>query len=231
MRSKYHEVFVDKYTEKLGFLCRAINFLEDVYEDAECSEVYVDSKALAELLLVVKGVSCDNLEDSVERFKDRYDLRVVLGVGETPLRKLYDHVVKYYARTLRHRVRKLAYKDSETSGEYYLGVLFDGRGFILEGEENEVRVPSIPQCFSAHTHPSSSPLPSPADLKMITRLLVDRGVGHAIESRSGGLAIYRTAPLSLEDYEALRELESVNDVTVAIHKLSEMRSVKTRVIT
>jgi hypothetical protein len=229
--AKYHDIIVNKHTEMIAFLCRVINFLEDIVEDAECSEVYVDRVKLSEMMLEFKAIGCKyDVVESTRLFSDKHGIKAELGSGDMELRKLYDRVVDYYARTLRKEIKQYAIRTRETGIEYYLGVLFDGRGFIAEGEEDKVIVPGLPQCFSAHTHPSDYPMPSLRDIRVITRLLVDRGLGHVVETFGNGLAIYRTGPVSLSDYEVLLNTVKKGDVENALREMINRTVVKARFI-
>jgi len=229
--TKYHEVIVNEYTRRLGFLCRVINFLEDVLEDSECTSVLVDSRRLAEGVVVVDAVECSgDVRESTGVFREKHGVRVELGPGDLSLWELYDRVVDYYSRTLRKFMKNLVAKTIETGVEYYLGVLFDGRGFVVEGYVERVAVPGIPQCFSAHTHPADTPWPSPRDLRAISRLLLDRGVCHVIEARNAGLAIYRRGPLTIEDYEALKLLEKTSGASGFPSELLSRTSIRARYI-
>lgn len=40
MAAKYHEVIVKEDTNRLGFLCRVVNFLEDALDDSEREIMY-----------------------------------------------------------------------------------------------------------------------------------------------------------------------------------------------
>lgn len=88
-----------------------------------------------------------------------------------------------------------------------MGVLFDGKGFIAEGDTGHVKLPFLHECFSAHTHPSSQPFPSERDIKTIIKILLDGGLGHSIEASSGSLILIGSRPIKLEDLATLREIE------------------------
>ncbi len=122
---------------------------------------------------------------------------------------------------------ELAGRTLSSGYEYYLGILFNGSAFILEGEKDHVTLPGIKHCFSAHTHPSQIPVPSSMDLKMITRLLIDRGIGHVVVASTSSLAIYRVKPLTLEDLEYLKTL-NYTDPVKALQGLSHTSSIRIR---
>lgn len=231
MNTKYHEIVDNKYTKSVAFLCRVINFLEDVFEDAECEDIYVDRRALDTHVVVLDTIKCKyNASESIELFQDKYDIDVKKGAGDLPFRDLYEHVVNYYEKTLHQKMKEYARKTYTTGVEYYLGILFNGRGFLVEGEENKVILPNTPQCFSAHTHPADLPVPSKNDIKTIIGMLVDRGIGHVIEAVNAGLVIYRAGPLSLRDYEALKHLEKMDDVAKTIAEISGKTVIRARYI-
>ena len=228
---KYHSVFRDNDTEKIGLICRAINFLEDIYEDAECEDIQVSIKDLDEGRLVVEPINCryDPVE-SISVFSKQYDLdNVMIGSGDYSLWALYDHLINVYRETLHYKMLSLSGRTRTTGYEYYMGVLFDGSCFIVEGEHEYVRIPGMPQCLSAHTHPSPYPIPSSTDLKTITQLLIDRGIGHIIVSYGPSLAIYRVRPLTIDDLEYLKTL-NMNNPVEALKIISRIESIRLRYI-
>jgi len=226
--AKYHVVFQNKYTERIGFLCRAINLLEDVLEDAECADLKV---ALSGEVLIVEPVKCTyDIRESVELFRDQHNVEtVVIGAGEKSYRELYDEVIATYVAGLHSMMLELSGKTRERGVEYYMGVLFSGQGFIVEGERDRVRVPGIAQCVAAHTHPTPHPIPSANDLKSITNLMLSRGIGHIIVGYSASLAIYRVSPLTERDLEILNEIQS-REPAKALKALSSCRSIMLKLI-
>ncbi|MEM4488500.1 MAG: hypothetical protein QXK88_06865 [Desulfurococcaceae archaeon] len=150
---------------------------------------------------MVEAVNCrGNVRESLAVFQEMYDLKAGLDKGDLPLEWLYGYVVDHDARALHRLMKMLALRTSASKTEYYLGALFKGEGFVLEGKIEGVVVPGVPQCFSAHTE--NKPLLSPRDIKAIVKLLLDRGIGHVVETNKVGLAIYCAGPLTLQDYEA-----------------------------
>lgn len=229
MGLKYHSLLNSEDTRMIGFLCRVVNFLEDVLEDAECREIYVERRRLSEKTVEFKAVECKyDVTESARLFSKVHDLRVIKGEGNISLSQLYDYVVDYYTATLHHELKQYAFKTIESGVEYYLGVLFNGEGFLVEGEAGKVVIPNIPQCLSAHTHPSHYPIPSLRDIKTINKLLANRGIAHAVEATGGILIIYRKGPISLKDYEILLELETMKNVSEAIREMTNKTIVKIR---
>lgn len=93
-------------------------------------------------------------------FREDYGLEVGLGTENLPLRELYECLVNYYSRTLHRLMRDLAARTIATNVEYHLGVLFDGRGFIVEGEVEKV---VVPRRLNAFQHTLTQPRsPDPA---------------------------------------------------------------------
>ncbi len=230
MKPKQNILVEDESAERIAFISRTINFAEDVLEDAECEDVLIDIEWSAGPKILVKGWRCSyDIGESIEVFMDKYDLDAVYSEhARTSYTTLYDEVVKTYMETLHYRMKNYAAKTYATRREYYLGILFDGRAFLLEGEEDRVISPGIPQCFSAHTHPSNMPVPSRQDLMVITRLLIDRGLGHVIETVGPSLAIYRVRPLTLEDWEKMKEIQSIESPLEALQALSKLEALRTR---
>ncbi|RLG81331.1 MAG: hypothetical protein DRO13_01505 [Thermoprotei archaeon] len=72
-------------------------------------------------------------------------------------------------------------------------------------------------------------MPSSTDLKMITRLLLDRGIGHAVVAMGSTLVIYRVKPLTLSDYEVLQGID-YRDPVNALREISRLDSIKLRYI-
>lgn len=231
MSSKYHNILSNRDTKTIGFLCRVVNFLEDVHEDADCKEILVDRYKLSEMIVAFKAIDCKyDVAESARIFSEIHDLKVAKGEGDTSLSQLYDHIVDYYVATLHRELKQYAFKTLESGVEYYLGVLFNGEGFLVEGEKDKVIVPNIPQCLSAHTHPSFYPVPSSRDVKMINQLLVNRGIAHAVETVNKSLVIYRKKPISLKDYEVLLNLEKINNVVKALREMNIRTIVELRYI-
>lgn len=225
--SKFQEVIVDPHVEAIGFACRVLLFLEDILEDAECRGVYVKG-LFGGPLLEVYGENCiHSLEESINVFGEHHGVRARTSNyrGGIPLKFVYKTILHYYLSNVHWRILPYSRTTRETGVEYFLGVLFNGRGFIVEGEENRVVIPEIPVCISAHTHPSDDPYPSEDDLRMLERLLLSRGLGHAIVAGSRTLVIYREAPLKLEDLEVLKRVQRCGDPLRILEELV----VKTRI--
>ncbi len=223
---KFQRIIENEATHRIGLYGRIINFLEDILEDAECEEVYVDIVSVNEDYIVVKGMNCSYpVEESIEIFQDKYDIYAEPGNASTPPASLYREVVSTYRNTLHYDMKQFAARSMSTGIEYYLGILFNGRAFIIEGEEDRVIMPGIrTQCFSAHTHPSNLPLPSRRDIHTIVDLFINRGIGHVIETASTGLTIYRIRPIDIDDLDKLKTIETIRDPVRALKELSSVKS-------
>ncbi|ADI31800.1 hypothetical protein [Staphylothermus hellenicus] len=226
---KYQRIIENKNTRLIAFYSRLINFLEDILEDAECDNVYVSlPKNSFSTTVFVEGSNCRyDLLDSINVFAGKYDLQADIGRGNIGLASLYYKVIDEYKRSLHYMMKELAVKSLVNHIEFYLGILFNGKAFLVEGEEDRVVLPSIPQCFSSHTHPSRIPIPSRADLKTIIRLFLDRGLAHAIETVGSTLVIYRTGPLTIDDLDIVRDVEKSNNIIEALKLLSSTDNIKT----
>lgn len=230
--SKFQELIDDNYSKRLGFACRAILFLEDVLEDAECEEVFA-SGVFGSGLLRVYGIKCRyDLKESIEVFSEEHDLHAVVekDINAYSLSSLYHIVIEKYLETLHKKIQHYAFITNETGVEYFLGVLLNGKGFLVEGEENRVVLPSIPMCISAHTHPGMYPYPSRVDLKTIERILLERGLGHAIVTYAKSLVLYRVAPVSERDYLILKEVQSYTDTMEAVKVLTHNSCIRMRLV-
>ncbi len=227
MTLKFQQIIENEATRRIGFLSRLVNFLEDILEDAECDSVYYTVGSVDEKEVVVEGRNCRYpLSESIEVFMDKYDLYAEEGFGKKHYTELYHEIVKVYRETLHYTMKGYAVKSMQRRVEYYLGVLFNGKGFLVEGEEDRVVVPGgLNQCFAAHTHPSQIPIPSHADVRSITNLFLDRGIGHVIETSGPSLAIYRRAPLSIEDLELLRTMDRYRDVGSLFRSFAKLESI------
>ncbi|MET1160277.1 MAG: hypothetical protein ABWW65_04895 [Thermoprotei archaeon] len=227
---KYHRVFRSSSTEKLANICKLILFSEDVVEDAECQDLLVDSSTIGFNTIVVEPVNCVyDPGESIGVYSEKYGLKATIGSGDKSFRELYEYVVEFYSRNIHGWFLSLVTTRSGWSREYYLGVLLDGSAFIAEGEEEYISLPGIQQCFSAHTHPSLYPIPSSMDFKSIVSLLADRGIGHVIAAKAASLALYRVAPLTLNEYEYLNSLNYRDPVKV-LRELNRLNSIRVRYI-
>lgn len=228
---KYHDVFRDNDSEKIGFICRVINFLEDIYEDAECRDIRVSITDLENNKLVIEPIDCryDPLE-SISVFIEHYGItNYMIGSGDYSWNSLYDYLINTYRETLHYRMLSLSSRTRITGYEYYMGVLFNGKCFIVEGEHEHIHIPRIHHCISAHTHPSPYPIPSTTDLKTIMQLLLDRGIGHVIIGYSSSLAIYRVKPLTIDDLEYLKTID-LSDPVDALKNIGKIDSIRLRYI-
>ena len=228
MRTKQNILIEDESAERIAFLSRTINYAEDILEDAECEDVLVDIQWSPEPQVYVNGFHCNyDVRESIEVFMEKYDLDAEYSEqASRSYRELYEEVIHTYMETLHYRMKNYASKSYTSRREYYLGILFDGRAFLLEGEEDHVISPGIPQCFSAHTHPSNMPVPSRQDLRVITRLLIDRGIGHVIETIGPSLAIYRVKPLTLDDWEKMKDIQGIENPVQALQELSRLDALR-----
>ncbi len=211
----------------IAFYSNLVNYIEDLLEDAECEDIYIGGIDPDGGSAVIEGYNCKySLEESVEVFSKYYDVTLEIGSGGRPYDELYRRVITTYRETLHYMMKKLSLETIAKHREYYLGILFTGDAFILEGEEDRVVVPGgIKQCFAAHTHPSNIAIPSWNDLKSIVNLFLDRGIGHVIETVGQSMAIYRVKPLTLEEYEVLHDLEKANDLNEVFHILNSIGSI------
>lgn len=202
---KKHIISQTGFSKEIGLLCRLILFLEDVVEDSQCEDIYVENKGFDGFVL--KPFNCIySVNDSMSLFRDRYNIdKISLGDANTSYKTLYDRVIEVYVENLHPKIKRLSKKTHHSGVEFFAGVTFDGKFFLLEGEKGLVKIPVFPHCLSIHTHPSLHPIPSREDFKSIAKLLIDRGIGHVITAGLSSIAIYRVKPLTVDDYEALRE--------------------------
>ncbi len=222
-------------TRYLGFLARFINFLEDVVDDAWCEDVFVDRSIYDRRpdlpnTIAIEPYRCsyDPLE-SIRVFSSQWDIdeeSIVIGRGYYSLNELYYLVPNIYTETLHYLMKSYAGKTIASRREYFLAVLFNGRGFLVEGEIDHVRIPFIPHCISSHTHPSRIPIPSKRDIKMILYMMINRGFLHVIETIGSSLYIYRVKPLTEDDLVKLRSIEHLNDYREVISVFKSIDSIR-----
>lgn len=214
MKKKEQFVFENNSTRVIAFYSRLVNFIEDLIDDAYCRTVYVDGLEDNGSNITIEPVEClYDFRESIELFSNEWSIdNVVLGKGSHDYRVLYSLIKDKYLETLHYVMKNYASKTCVKRKEYFLAVTFTGKAVILEGEPDRVRIPLFNQCFSAHTHPSVRAVPSKHDLVTIMNILLNRGIGHAIETPSETLVIYRTAPLTEEDILILRRIEKENNL-------------------
>lgn len=106
------------------------------------------------------------------------------------------------------------YLTSQSGVEYLLAVLSNGRGYLIEGEENKILVPISKALFSLHTHPSNCLL-SPHDVRSLSNTLMYRGIGGGVVSRNCYLVLMRSGPFTEEDLiELLRFRDALRKVRI-----------------
>jgi len=103
---------------------------------------------------------------------------------------------------------------SQSGIEYLLAVLSNGKGYLIEGEENRILAPVSRALFSLHTHPSNCLL-SPHDVRSLSNTLMYRGIGGGVLSRDCYLVLMRSGPFTEEDLiELLRFRDSLRKIRV-----------------
>ncbi|MEM4532355.1 MAG: hypothetical protein QXU89_01705 [Desulfurococcaceae archaeon] len=227
---KYHKVFRNNDSEHIAFLCRVINFIEDVYEDSECSDIKVSLNELNSFKVVLTPFNCKySIRDSIDIFSKLHNVeRIEIDydrIDSISYNYIYDYAINRYRETLHYQMLRYLTRTITNGYEYYLGVLFNGDCFILEGEKNRVTAPRIPQCISAHTHLSNYPYPSPRDIDEIIEIFIERGLGHVIVAKTKSMAIYRIKPLTDIDLESIKELKN-SDLKKLIEYLNKTNIAK-----
>lgn len=91
-----------------------------------------------------------------------------------------------------------AHVTSQSGVEYLLALMSDGKGYLIEGEENKIVVPVSRVLFSLHTH-SSNCLLSPHDVRSLSNTLMYRGIGGGVVARNCYLILVRSGPFTEED--------------------------------
>lgn len=221
-------------TRYIGFLSRFINFLEDVLDDAWCEDIFVDKniydkRPIVPSIVVVEPYNCSyDPGESIKIFSRQWDIDVdvTIGKGYYSINEMYFLIPSIYVETLHYLMKSYASKTIVNKREYFLAVLFNGRGYLVEGDINRVKIPFIPHCISAHTHPSNMPIPSKHDMQMILHMMLNRGFLHVIETVGSSLYIYRVRPLSENDLIKLRSIESMNNYREVINIFKTIDSIR-----
>jgi len=205
---KYQRIIENDDTFKMGFICRSILLIEDIMEDAYCENLRVKMD-LDEYKLIVEPVNCRyDVRESIDVFSGQHDvLNVEIGYGEYYYNYLYEKLIDMYRLKLHQYLRSLVWKTVLTGVEYYMGLLFNGKAFIVEGEYGYVKIPRLNLCLAAHTHPSKYAIPSSVDLESMIELILDRGIGFIIVSFERSLAIYRVKPLSIDEFKYVKSID------------------------
>jgi len=231
---KEQRIVENSNTKYIGFLSRFINFLEDVLDDAWCEDIFVDksiydSRPIIPGTIEVEPYRCSyEPEESIRVFSGQWDIDIdiTIGKGYYSLNELYFLIPSIYVETLHYLMKSYASKTIANKREYFLAILFNGKGFLVEGEVNRVRIPFVPHCLSSHTHPSHMPVPSKGDIEMILYMMLNRGFLHVIETVGASLYIYRVRPLSEDDLVKLRSIESLNNYRDVISVFKSIESVR-----
>jgi len=118
------------------------------------------------------------------------------------LNKLYSQSLNLFLRNVPSFLRSYSIRTALEGIEYMLVVLQNGRAVLLEGEKNKVVIPSVKAVVSAHTHPRNC-IPSPHDIRSLTNILLEGGLGASIVSPNCVFTIFRKGPFTENDYLAL----------------------------
>jgi hypothetical protein len=124
------------------------------------------------------------------------------SVGEDPYTLLNEKIVKEVLSRSIGLLTPYTYITNQTGVEYLLAVLNNGKGYLIEGEENKITVPMGRTLFSLHTHPNNC-LPSPHDVRSLSNTLMYRGIGGGVISRDCYLVLVRSGPFTEEDLMGL----------------------------
>ncbi|MEM2283909.1 MAG: hypothetical protein QXL29_04780 [Zestosphaera sp.] len=115
--------------------------------------------------------------------------------------ELYSLLNKMVSQVLINSIKLMTpytHVTSQSGIEYLLAVLSDGKGYLIEGEENKIVVPISKALFSLHTHPNNCLL-SPHDVRSLSNTLMYRGIGGGVISRDCYLILVRSGPFTEDD--------------------------------
>jgi len=223
---KYQRIIDNDDTFKTGFICRSILLIEDIIEDAYCENLRVKID-LDEYKLIVEPVNCRyDIRESISVFSSQHDVsNIEIGLGEYDYSYLYEKLIDMYRLKLHQYVRSMIWKTISTGVEYYMGLLFNGKAFIVEGEVGYVKIPRLNLCLAVHTHPSRHAIPSSIDLESMVELILNRGIGFIIVSSVESLAIYRVKPLGIDEFEYIKSID-LKDPVKALREIVDSRLFK-----
>lgn len=205
-----------------------INGVESLIFDCNCSDAYIDVEfsSLEDLLgsdINVNLSGCEYRPDEYFELDDLIDyglvssVNVSLGSSGINYRVLYDEAIKTVLRWAIPYMRLESLKTKESGVEYMLVVLRDGRAEVLEGEVDRVVIPEVDAVVTVHTH-STLCTPSTTDMKSLTNLLINGGLGFGVVSPVCYLLIFRVGPFTEEDLITLKNLDIPEELTVSPRK-------------
>jgi len=236
LHTKEQKLIENSDTRYIGFLSRLINFLEDILEDAECETIYVSRNIIDHGVVepvYIKPINCFyDPGESTKIFADKWELEglVTISHGDLDFKELYYHIPRVYSLRIHYMLKDYALKTMASHREYYFAILFNGKAFLVEGEKNQVFIPYVRHCLSAHTHPARIAIPSGQDLKTITKTMLNRGFLHAIESIGQSLVFYRIAPFTEDDLITIMKLGSLDNYREIINTFRKLKSLRAMVI-
>ncbi|MEM4537128.1 MAG: hypothetical protein QXP68_00060 [Thermosphaera sp.] len=220
---KFFQEFKNYYTIKMSSVFKAILFLEDFKEEAECDRLYAEFIGSK---LVVNPEKCNSeVFEALNHYSNQYEIQVETGRVFGEIERFYWKIVELYAEGLRPVLRKELFKSPGSKIEYFLLVSPLGDGVLLEGEMGKVKIPWIESFFTAHTHPEETPTPSFTDLETIVKSLTLRSIGHSIEGYSRGMVIFRIKPLTVEQLFYLKNVKR-GDLLSFIERLNRVDSIR-----
>lgn len=205
-------------SRSLALANNLVNGIESLIEDCLCSNAYILNEFASLHDLIGEGVEvglsgCSYTPDNLFELNDLVtnglvrDVRVrtnTLGSGinyhvlyELALNTVLDSVIPY--------MMSISLKTAVTEIEYMYIVLRDGRALLLEGDFNKIVIPNVNATLTIHTHRHAC-LPSRNDLKSISDLFIQGGLGSGITSPTCYFAIFRTGYFTEDDYIMLRNL-------------------------
>ncbi len=197
---------------KLALYNHLINGLESVMAEYGCGSVsavlpeIIEPHGFSEVIICYSGCSEVPYEgfelDNITRYKLASDYVFKHCHEGWSLNELYSQALDLFLRNIPSFLRSYSIRTALEGIEYMLIVLQNGRAVLLEGEKNKVVIPSVKAVASAHTHPKNC-IPSPHDIRSLTNILLEGGLGASIVSPNCILTIFRKGPFTEDDYLAL----------------------------
>ncbi len=200
----------------LALINHLVNGIESLIMDCQCREGYLDID-LNDVEGLLGGEVPVYLNGCIYKPDKLFELRrlidyglvnnVLIRLGSVGIRYgvLYNIAFNIIDRDLITYIRDISLRASLTGIEYMYVVLDDGKAVLIEGDVDKVVIPKVNSVLSIHTHRYGC-LPSPNDLKSLTELLFDGGLGAGIVSPECYLLIYRVGPFTEDDYIAIKNL-------------------------
>jgi hypothetical protein len=195
----------------LALMNLLINGAESLIAEYGCRRIGYNLSKPEEIMqdeLEVTYINCEEMP------KDGFEIDYAVNVGLLKkytfvnsaeginYTQIYDWALRVFERDIMGYLKSYSFKTAMKSIEYMIIVLTNGNAVLLKGEVNKVVIPSVKASVTAHTHPHGC-LPSPQDIRSLTHILLEGGLGGGISSPQCNFVIFRRGPFTEKDYESM----------------------------